>query len=72
MQIREINALRGPNYWSVNRHKLIVMVIDLEDMEDRPSNLIEGFNDRLKNLLPGMYEHRCSSGVVGGFFQRLE
>ncbi|HSP40890.1 MAG TPA: ATP-grasp domain-containing protein, partial [Gillisia sp.] len=72
MQIREINALRGPNYWSVNRHKLIVMVIDLEDMEDRPSNLIEGFNDRLKNLLPGMYEHRCSPGVVGGFFQRLE
>ncbi len=72
MQIREINALRGPNYWSVNRHKLIVMVLDLEEMEDRPSNSIEGFIERLKSLLPDMYEHRCSPGVAGGFFQRLE
>jgi cyanophycin synthetase len=29
MKIREINAMRGPNYWSVRRHKLIVMVLDL-------------------------------------------
>ena len=72
MHIREINALRGPNYWSVNRHKLIVMVLDLEEMEDRPSNSIEGFNDRLKSMFPDMYEHRCSPGVPGGFFQRLE
>ena len=33
MKIREINAMRGPNYWSVRRHKLIVMVLDLEEME---------------------------------------
>ena len=72
MHIREINALRGPNYWSVNRHKLIVMVLDLEEMEDRPSNSIEGFNQRLKAMFPDMYEHRCSPGVPGGFFQRLD
>ena len=36
MRIREINAMRGPNYWSVRRHKLIVMVLDLEDMEEKP------------------------------------
>ena len=34
MKIREINAMRGPNYWSVRRHKLIVMVLDLEEMEE--------------------------------------
>ena len=34
MKIREINAMRGPNYWSVRRHKLIVMVLDLEKMEE--------------------------------------
>src|SRR5690606_30357992 len=72
MHIREINALRGPNYWSVNRHKLIVMVLDLEEMEDRPSNSIDGFNERLKSMFPDMYDHRCSPGVPGGFFQRLE
>lgn len=47
MHIREINAMRGPNYWSVRRHQLIVMVLDLEDMEEKPSNLVPGFYDRL-------------------------
>ena len=72
MKIIEINAMRGPNYWSVNRHKLIVMVLDLEDLEERPTNTIDGFGDRLKALFPGMYAHRCSVGQPGGFFQRVE
>ena len=72
MRIREINAMRGPNYWSIKRHKLIVMVLDLEEMEEQPTNKIPGFLDRLKALLPGMYSHRCSVGQPGGFFQRIE
>ncbi|WP_299208443.1 cyanophycin synthetase [uncultured Dokdonia sp.] len=72
MKIREINAMRGPNYWSVRRHKLIVMVLDLEDMEQRPSNTIDGFLERLKTVFPTMYSHRCSVGEPGGFFQRVE
>lgn len=72
MKIREINAMRGPNYWSVNRHKLIVMVLDIEEMEERPSNTIEGFKERLETMFPSMYEHRCSVGTPGGFFQRVE
>ncbi len=72
MRIREINAMRGPNYWSVRRHKLIVMVLDLEEMEDRPSNTIEGFKERLETMFPSMYSHRCSVGTPGGFFQRVE
>ncbi|MEY8849774.1 cyanophycin synthetase [Psychroserpens sp. XS_ASV72] len=72
MKIREINAMRGPNYWSVRRHKLIVMVLDLEEMEERPSNTIDGFYERLKAMFPTMYEHRCSVGTPGGFFQRVE
>lgn len=72
MRIREINAMRGPNYWSIRRHKLIVMVLDLEEMEERPSNTIPGFKDRLHGMFPSMYEHRCSVGTPGGFFQRVE
>jgi cyanophycin synthetase len=72
MRIREINAMRGPNYWSVRRHKLIVMVLDLEEMEELPSNKIEGFSDRLKEMFPSMFSHRCSVGEPGGFFQRVE
>ncbi|MEQ8364226.1 MAG: cyanophycin synthetase [Cyclobacteriaceae bacterium] len=72
MKIREINAMRGPNYWSIRRHKLIVMVLDLEEMEQRPTNEIDGFLDRLKEMFPTMYSHRCSVGEPGGFFQRVE
>lgn len=71
MIVREINVMRGPNYWSVRRHKLIVMVLDLEELEQRPTNTIEGFLDRMKALLPGMYSHRCSEGGPGGFYQRV-
>ena len=72
MKIRSINAMRGPNYWSVRRHKLIVMVLDLEEMEEFPSNKIKGFRERLEKMFPTMYSHRCSVGTPGGFFQRVE
>ena len=72
MKIKEINAMRGPNYWSIRRHKLIVMVLDLEEMEELPSNKIDGFKERLETLFPTMYEHRCSVGTPGGFFERVE
>ncbi|MDX1470428.1 MAG: ATP-grasp domain-containing protein, partial [Flavobacteriaceae bacterium] len=72
MKIRSINAMRGPNYWSIRRHKLIVMVLDLEKMEGFPSDKIPGFTDRVKEMFPDMYYHRCSEGVSGGFFKRLD
>lgn len=72
MKIREINAMRGPNYWSIRRHKLIVMVLDLEELEEQPTNTIPGFLDRLKAMFPSMYEHRCSEAEAGGFFKRVE
>jgi cyanophycin synthetase len=72
MKIREINAMRGPNYWSIRRHKLIVMVLDLEELEDKPTNHIPGFLDRLTALLPSLYSHRCSEATEGGFFHRVE
>ena len=72
MQILEIKVLRGPNYWSVRRPKLIQMKLDLEEMEERPTNKIPGFAERLKELIPTLYEHRCSEGVAGGFFSRVE
>ena len=72
MKIREITAMRGPNFWSIRRHKLIVMVLDLEEMEEFPSNKIEGFPERLKAMFPSMYSHRCSEGCEGGFFMRVD
>lgn len=64
--------MNGPNYWSVKRHKLVVMLLDLEELEDRPTNLIDGFLERLQALMPSLYEHRCSEGAPGGFFSRVK
>ncbi len=72
MRILEIKILKGPNYWSVRRPKLIQMKLDLEEMEQKPTNLIDGFLERLEQLLPSLYEHRCSEGVPGGFFSRVK
>ncbi|HEX8333169.1 MAG TPA: cyanophycin synthetase, partial [Segetibacter sp.] len=72
MKVIEIKILRGPNYWSVRRTKLIQMKLDLEEMEQTPTNKIPGFKERLEQLLPSMYAHRCSEGVPGGFFNRIE
>ncbi len=71
MKIIDIRAMRGPNYWSIRRHKLIVMKLDLEELEDKPTNHIPGFPDRLQALFPSMYHHRCSEDKPGGFFNRV-
>lgn len=72
MKILKIQALRGPNIWSVQRKKLIQMRLDLEDMENYPTNKIEGFRQRIETMFPSMIEHRCSEGVRGGFFIRVD
>jgi cyanophycin synthetase len=48
------------------------MRLDLEEMEQFPTNKIEGFRERIEAMFPTMIEHRCSEGVRGGFFSRIE
>ena len=72
MKIIEIQTMQGPNYWSVRRHNLTVMVLDLEEMEEYPTNKVDGFGERLEAMFPSMYSHRCSVGCEGGFFQRVK
>jgi cyanophycin synthetase len=72
MKIVEIKVMKGPNYWSSKRHKLIVMLIDLEELEEKPTNKIDGFLERIKSMFPTMQSHRCSEGEEGGFFTRVK
>jgi cyanophycin synthetase len=72
MKILGIQVLRGPNIWSINRKKLIQMRLDLEDLEQRPTNLIEGFRERIEKLIPSLQTHRCSKGAPGGFLMRVD
>ncbi len=72
MKILEIKVMKGPNYWSVKRHKLVVMLLDLEELEQSPTDKIPGFHQRIMEMFPTMIEHRCSIGERGGFFKRVE
>lgn len=72
MKILKMQVLRGPNVWSNYRKKLIQMRLDLEELENFPTNKIDGFGDRLQKMLPTMAKHECSEGVYGGFFMRVE
>ena len=72
MKIVEIKVLKGPNYWSVRRTKLIQMKLDLEEKEQMPTNAIPGFRQRLEAMIPSLIEHRCSVGTPGGFFERVD
>jgi cyanophycin synthetase len=71
MRILKIQTLRGPNYWSIRRHKLVVMRLDLEDLAETPSNQIPGFYDGLVEALPSLESHFCSPGCRGGFLMRV-
>ena len=70
MQILEQRALRGPNYYS--RYLTIYMRLDIGELEERPSDQVPGFSERLRELFPTIYEHRCSVGEPGGFLQRVD
>jgi len=72
MNIIDIKVMKGPNYWSNKRHKLIVMRLDLQETEEKPTHKIPGFAERLEATFPTMFEHRCSEGVAGGFFSRVK
>jgi cyanophycin synthetase len=72
MRILKIQTLRGPNYWSIRRHKLIVMRLDLEELIDKPSNVLPGFYEGLVETLPSLEDHFCSPGVRGGFLSRVK
>lgn len=71
MLVKEIKVLKGPNYWSIKRHKLVQVTLDLQELEQKPTDQIPGFLERLQQLLPSLHEHRCSIGEPGGFFERV-
>ncbi len=69
MRILETQVYRGANYWAPM--PVIRFLLDIGELEERPTNLIPGFYEKLTTTLPAMYEHRCSVGKPGGFFQRV-
>lgn len=71
MRILKVQTLRGPNYWSIRRHQLVAMQLDLQELAEKPSNEIPGFYKGLVEALPSLEGHFCSPGCRGGFLMRL-
>ena len=59
----------GPSTWSLAR--VIQMTVDIGELEDRPTNKIVGFTNRLSELMPTLHDHQCSVGRPGGLIERM-
>jgi cyanophycin synthetase len=70
IRLLETLVLKGPNYWSYR--PCVWMRIDLGPFQDRPTDRIDGFKDRLVKLIPTLHEHHCSEGRPGGFLTRVQ
>ena len=71
MNILEIRTLRGPNYWSGYWKKLIIMRLDIGEYEQQPTDKIEGFYERMIEVMPTLVSHGCSFKEEGGFLRRV-
>ncbi len=69
MRIVSFKTSNGPNLF--HRLPILTMKIDLKNWADLSSQKIPNFTDNLLAMLPGLYNHRCSPGHVGGFVERL-
>ncbi|MBX3083611.1 MAG: cyanophycin synthetase [Anaerolineae bacterium] len=69
MRILDTRVYRGPNLY--HYRPMIRMEIDLEELEDYPSDRLPGFTDKLLELMPQLWDHHCSYGEHGGFVKRL-
>ncbi len=48
------------------------MRLDIEDYEQKPTDKIEGFYERLQEAMPSIQSHGCSYQEAGGFLRRVE
>lgn len=69
LRILESRVYRGGNIWSYDPS--IHLVVDLGILEQYPTSALPGFTERLVELLPGLENHTCSTGVKGGFISRM-
>ncbi|MDD3051897.1 MAG: Mur ligase family protein, partial [Candidatus Cloacimonetes bacterium] len=67
---KDLKAIHGANYFSGDR--VIVILLDLGIYDEVTTNKIEFFYEKLVKAIPSLYEHHCSPGHPGGFFERVK
>ena len=71
MRIETTQVIHGPAYRSDHRYEVVVMKLDIEALENLPTNLISGFDERLVFLMPSLMECHCPDGDSSGFLARV-
>jgi cyanophycin synthetase len=69
VKLEETRVYRGPS--SYGYRPVIRLTLDLQELEQYPSDRIPGFVERLLADVPTLDEHGCSYGERGGFIKRL-
>lgn len=70
MKVVSIRTNNGPSVY--HSRPTLVMTLDLQEWADIPSNEVPDFIENLLKMLPGLSQHTCSPGYVGGFVERLK
>ena len=70
LKILGLQALHGAGYYSAG--PVIIMQLNLGEFDEIFTSKIDGFFEKLKDILPGLEEHHCSEGETGGFFLRIK
>jgi len=58
MKILKIQTLRGPNYWSIQRHQLVVVRLDLEDFQVQRASFYQNLCKVLPSFVGKDIAHR--------------
>lgn len=69
MRLLKVKCINGPNIYCY--HSVIKLTVDLGNYAQKTTDRIEGFNQRLLQMLPSLKRHQCSRGYKGGFAERL-
>ena len=65
MEIIKTRIMRGPNYWSTNRHRLIVLTIQLTENENALGEAdLHALGAKLEKLKPSLHHLREYTSVL--------
>lgn len=70
ISIKNLQSFPGRNIFCYR--PVIMATIDTGSFYDSTTREIEGFNENLLKLLPGLGKHNCALGFEGGFLCRLD
>jgi cyanophycin synthetase len=71
MEIQELKVFNAPNIFSVEE-PIVKIQVKLGEFVDVPTKDIGNINENIIRLFPGIKDHKCAKGYVGGFVERLK